>query len=88
VVLTDDEIDCPWSPGDVEANIRSDIQALKASPHMRKDIPIIGYVLDISTAQLREVKYVLPPSSISPYVHAWVPKSDISAVLAVYANPL
>jgi hypothetical protein len=49
---------CAWSPGEVEQNIRSDIQALKASSNIQKDISIIGYVLDLTTGQLREVKYV------------------------------
>ncbi|KAF2025892.1 hypothetical protein EK21DRAFT_92850 [Setomelanomma holmii] len=40
---------------DVEANVRSDIQALKDSPYVRNDIPIIGYVLDVEAGQLREV---------------------------------
>ena len=66
---TEDAIDCAWSPGDVEANVRSDIQALKASPYVRKDIPIIGYVLDVVTAQLREVRYVQPPTPTSEFIH-------------------
>lgn len=36
--------------------------ALKASPYVRNDIPIIGYVLDVGTGQLREVKS-------GPYTH-------------------
>jgi hypothetical protein len=55
---------CASSPGDVQANIRADIAALKASPYVRNDIPIIGYVLDVGTAQLREVRYVKPRSKV------------------------
>ena len=50
------DTDCAWAPGDVEANIRSDVAALKASPYVRNDISIIGYVLEPTTGQLREVK--------------------------------
>ncbi|RAR01777.1 carbonic anhydrase [Stemphylium lycopersici] len=46
---------CAWSPGEVEKNVRSDIQALKSSPYIRKDVPIFGYVLDVGTGTLREV---------------------------------
>ncbi|EMD60198.1 hypothetical protein COCSADRAFT_126581 [Bipolaris sorokiniana ND90Pr] len=46
---------CPWSLGEVENNIRSDVRGLKASPYVQKDISIIGYVLDLATDQLREV---------------------------------
>ncbi|KAL6712225.1 hypothetical protein ACN47E_000102 [Coniothyrium glycines] len=48
---------CAWSPGDVKANIRDDIQKLKSSPYVRNDIPIIGYTLDTPTGQISEVKY-------------------------------
>lgn len=51
-------VDCASSTGDVEANIRSDVKVLKDSPYVRNEIPVIGYVLDIETGQLREVKYV------------------------------
>ncbi|KAF2243947.1 hypothetical protein BU26DRAFT_111284 [Trematosphaeria pertusa] len=46
---------CAYAAGNVDANIRSDVQALKNSPYVRNDIPIIGYVLDIESGQLREV---------------------------------
>ncbi|EUC28767.1 hypothetical protein COCCADRAFT_108285 [Bipolaris zeicola 26-R-13] len=46
---------CPWSPGEVENNVRSDIQGLKASPYVQNDISIIGYILDLANDQLREV---------------------------------
>ncbi|EOA91614.1 hypothetical protein ACJQWK_03688 [Exserohilum turcicum] len=46
---------CAWSPGEVESNIRCDIQSLKASPIIQKDIPIIGYLLDLATGQSREI---------------------------------
>ncbi|KAJ4295624.1 hypothetical protein N0V90_007637 [Kalmusia sp. IMI 367209] len=49
-------IGCAWSPGDTEANVRSDISTLKSSPYVRNEIPIIGYVLDVATGQLKEVK--------------------------------
>lgn len=60
-------IDCTFSPGDAEANTRSDMQALKSSPYVRKEIPVIGYVLDVATGRLKEIKYV-PPGflSVSP----------------------
>ncbi|KAF2003665.1 hypothetical protein P154DRAFT_532039 [Amniculicola lignicola CBS 123094] len=45
---------CTSSTGDLESNIRSDITALKSSPYLRTEIPIIGYILDIPTGQLRE----------------------------------
>jgi carbonic anhydrase len=47
---------CASSAGDVETNIRSDVAALKASPYVRNEIPIIGYLLDVNTGNLREVK--------------------------------
>jgi carbonic anhydrase len=47
---------CSWSPGTVEANIQADVAALKASPYLRNDMPVIGYVLDVATGQLREVR--------------------------------
>jgi carbonic anhydrase len=50
--------DCASSAGDVEANIRADIQVLRTSPYVRNEMPIIGYVLDVEAGQLREVKYV------------------------------
>ncbi|KAH7384662.1 hypothetical protein BKA66DRAFT_83553 [Pyrenochaeta sp. MPI-SDFR-AT-0127] len=53
---------CAWSPGDVEANIRSDIQTVRNSPYVRNEIPTIGYVLDVATGQLREVKTLFIPS--------------------------
>jgi hypothetical protein len=49
---------CAWSPGDVEANVRSDVQALKSSPYVRNGITVIGYVLDVASGQLSEVRYV------------------------------
>ncbi|USP81631.1 hypothetical protein yc1106_08905 [Curvularia clavata] len=47
---------CAWLSGEVECSIRADIQALKASTYVPTDVPIIGYVLDLTTGQLREVK--------------------------------
>ncbi|KAH7396921.1 hypothetical protein DE146DRAFT_764216 [Phaeosphaeria sp. MPI-PUGE-AT-0046c] len=49
------QIDCPSSPGTTETNVRNDIRALKDSPHVRNDIPVVGYVLNTETGQLREV---------------------------------
>ena len=60
-----DHLGCPWSLGEVENNIRSDVRGLKASPYVQKDISIIGYVLDLATDQLREVKYVEALCSLS-----------------------
>jgi hypothetical protein len=57
---------CAWAPGDSEANIRDDITALKNSPYVRNEIPVIGYVLDVDTGELKEVRYVYPPSYCSP----------------------
>ncbi|KAF1977301.1 hypothetical protein BU23DRAFT_293744 [Bimuria novae-zelandiae CBS 107.79] len=48
-------IGCAWSPGDTEANIRSDVSTINNSPHIRNDIPIIGYSLDAITGRLKEV---------------------------------
>ncbi|KAL5377353.1 hypothetical protein DPSP01_009851 [Paraphaeosphaeria sporulosa] len=53
VVLQHSE--CVWAPGDIEANVRSDIGTLKNSPYVRKGIPIIGYALNAATGQLKEV---------------------------------
>ncbi|KAJ5031925.1 hypothetical protein J3E72DRAFT_410852 [Bipolaris maydis] len=55
MVIVVQHTSCPWSPGEVENNLRSDIQALKASPYVQKDVSIIGYVLDLASDQLREV---------------------------------
>ncbi|CAO2655542.1 Nn.00g043450.m01.CDS01 [Neocucurbitaria sp. VM-36] len=68
---------CPWSLGDIEANLRSDIQSLKTSPYVRNEIPIIGYLLDVATRQLREVKYVRSP-----------PQPQPTSPTAVFQNPV
>ncbi|CAN9233295.1 unnamed protein product [Alternaria alternata] len=53
---------------DVEGTIRSSVQALRASQHVRNAIPTMGYVLDLyasasggpaTGANMREVQYVL-----------------------------
>jgi carbonic anhydrase len=44
------------STGDIEANVRSDIQALRDSPYVRNEIIIIGYKLESGTGHLREVR--------------------------------
>ncbi|KAH7093344.1 hypothetical protein FB567DRAFT_173082 [Paraphoma chrysanthemicola] len=49
---------CPSNTGDLDTAVRADIQALKDSPYVRNDIPIIGYMLDTGTSQLREVSIV------------------------------
>ncbi|KAH7135040.1 hypothetical protein B0J11DRAFT_575660 [Dendryphion nanum] len=46
---------CTRTTANVEHNIRTDIAALKASPYVRNGVPIIGYLLDIHTSQLREI---------------------------------
>ncbi|KAF9741679.1 hypothetical protein PMIN01_01218 [Paraphaeosphaeria minitans] len=46
---------CGWSPGAIEANVRSDVGTLKDPPCVRKGIPIVGYALDAATGQLKEV---------------------------------
>jgi len=70
-----DCIGCTHVPTGVEGTIRTDIHALKASPYVRKEIQIVGYVVDLysrtpgtaaTDARLREVRYVviLVPSYI------------------------
>jgi len=54
---------CAWAPGDSEDNIRNDVAALKNSPYVRNEIPVIGYVLSVETGELKEVKYVTSQSS-------------------------
>ena len=53
-----------------ETTIRTDIQALRASPYVRKEIQTVGYVVDLygrtpgtaaTDARLREVTYVILP---------------------------
>ena len=46
---------CPSISADTEANVRWEVHQLRTSPHVRRDIPIIGYVLDTATSRLREV---------------------------------
>jgi hypothetical protein len=59
---------CTLASGDVEGTIRSSVQALRASQHVRNAIPTMGYVLDLyasapggpaTGANMREVQYVL-----------------------------
>ncbi|OAG18810.1 hypothetical protein CC77DRAFT_1010056 [Alternaria alternata] len=38
---------CTLASGDVEGTIRSSVQALRASHHVRNAIPTMGYVLDL-----------------------------------------
>ncbi|KAF2689924.1 hypothetical protein K458DRAFT_383050 [Lentithecium fluviatile CBS 122367] len=46
---------CAWALGDGEANIQTDLEVLRASPYVRSEIPIIGYVIDVATGTLKEV---------------------------------
>jgi hypothetical protein len=56
---------CPYVLGDVDGTVRSSVQALRASQYLRKDISVMGSVLDLvavqtangpaSTAKMREV---------------------------------
>jgi carbonic anhydrase len=55
-MMADLEIGCASSAGVVDTNVRDDIAVLKNSPYVRKDVSVLGYVLDVGTSQLREVK--------------------------------
>lgn len=59
---------CTLASGDVEGTIRSSVQALRASQHVRNAIPTMGYILDLyasapggpaTGANMREIQYVL-----------------------------
>ena len=41
---------------DPEANVREQIQKVKGHPWIPKDIPVRGFVYDVNTGRLREVK--------------------------------
>lgn len=41
---------------DVDGSVRDDIAAYKASPLVRQDVPVRGFVYDVKTGRLREVK--------------------------------
>ena len=40
---------------DVEQSVIDDVAAIKASPLLRKDVPVSGFVYDVTTGQLREI---------------------------------
>lgn len=40
---------------DLDASVRDDIAAYKASPLVRQDVPVRGFVYDVRTGRLREV---------------------------------
>jgi carbonic anhydrase len=40
---------------DVEQSVRDDIAAIKASPLLRKDVPVTGFVYDVKTGRLNQV---------------------------------
>ena len=40
---------------DVDQSVRDDIAAIKASPLVRKDVPITGFVYDVTTGKLHQV---------------------------------
>lgn len=40
---------------DLDESVRDDIAAYKASPLVRKDIPVRGFIYDVKTGRLREV---------------------------------
>lgn len=42
--------------GDVEASVRADLKLYQQSPLVRHDIPVHGFVYDVHTGRLREVK--------------------------------
>jgi carbonic anhydrase len=41
---------------DLDASVRNDLQAYEASPLVRHDIPVRGFVYDVKTGRLREVR--------------------------------
>jgi carbonic anhydrase len=42
--------------GDLDQSVRDDLTAYKRSPLVRQDIPVRGFVYDVKTGRLREVK--------------------------------
>jgi carbonic anhydrase len=40
---------------DVERSVRDDVAAIKASPLLRKDVPVTGFVYDVKTGRLNQV---------------------------------
>ncbi len=41
---------------DLEQSVRDDVEAIRTSPLLLKDIPVTGFVYDVKTGQLREVR--------------------------------
>ena len=42
--------------GDLDQSVRDDLTAYKRSPLVRQDVPVRGFVYDVKTGRLREVK--------------------------------
>jgi len=42
--------------GDLEQSVRDDVEAIRTSPLLLKDIPVTGFIYDVKTGQLREVR--------------------------------
>ena len=40
----------------LKASVVEDVKIIKASPYLRKDLKVYGYVYDIKTGKLEEVK--------------------------------
>ena len=40
---------------DLEQSVRDDVQRIKDSPHLSDDIPVRGFIYDVSTGRLQEV---------------------------------
>lgn len=52
-VDTDQEF-LPFS--DLEQSVRDDVQAIRTSPLLLKDVPVRGFIYDVKTGLLSEVK--------------------------------
>ena len=50
-----------YSFRDLEENIRTQVQRVKTHPWIHRDIPVRGFVYDVFTGQLREVKASASP---------------------------
>lgn len=42
--------------GDLDQSVRDDLTAYERSPLVRQDVPVRGFVYDVKTGRLREVK--------------------------------
>jgi len=40
---------------DLEQSVRDDVQRIKESPHLSDDIPVRGFIYDVSTGRLQEI---------------------------------